>query len=530
MSSRDPAWRQLVKSRKFWVTTAVVTSVSLIFYDWYNDRYASPATRYTRIEGDYQISVKKLRKIRKEFVRDMIIGLKEDDALPQSAKKSKLKMLSTNVRSIPTGLEKGIFYTLDWGGSNYRVLRIEFLGKKGSTPICKEYKHTIEQEYQKCNQASTLFNHLAEVLKNQLIAHKSLNSKQPSNQKYPIGFTFSFPITQPKLDQGILLEWTKGFDIPGVVGKDVATLMHESFNKNEINAQIHAVCNDTVGTLLACAYDYDNVRVGLILGTGSNACYIEPNPPNKQDTEKKYDDEEDEQGEIINIEWGNFAKLLPRMPTDFIMDEYTPNPGVQYAEKMISGYYLGELVRLLSLEVFREDITDYAENTPLNFPWKFRSETVSDVLTNYYQDNINGVLDILRGEKGGLTKFEQQDARVFAKICQLIINRSADLSATLLLGTLEKTGLYTCHREDDRNPFEDDRFVLTKEYKNDNNKLLTVGIDGSVYQHVPRYQQRMEECLRKVVGVEIASRIRLVHSSDGSGKGAALAVAAKLSK
>ena len=202
-STRDPAWRQLIKSRKFWVTTAVVTSVSLIFYDWYNDRYALPSTRYARIEQDYCISVKKLRKIRKEFVRDMIIGLKEDDNLSQDKKKSKLKMLSTNVRSIPTGLEKGIFYTLDWGGSNYRVLRIEFLGKKGSKPTCTEFKHKIEEQYQKCKKAEILFNHLGEILKNQLIKHKSLNSKQPSDQKYPVGFTFSFPMTQPKLEQGI---------------------------------------------------------------------------------------------------------------------------------------------------------------------------------------------------------------------------------------------------------------------------------------------------------------------------------------
>ena len=126
------------------------------------------------------------------------------------------------------------------------------------------------------------------------------------------------------------MEWTKGFDIPGVVGADVVSLMHKSFNKQNINAHIYAVCNDTVGTLLACAYDYDNVRVGLILGTGTNAAYIEPNPPNKNNDN---DDDEEKKGgggeeEIINIEWGNFNKLLPRMPTDFIMDEYTPNPGI----------------------------------------------------------------------------------------------------------------------------------------------------------------------------------------------------------
>jgi len=36
--------------------------------------------------------------------------------------------------------------------------------------------------------------------------------------KFPIGFTFSFPMIQPQLKQGILMEWTKGFNIPGVVG------------------------------------------------------------------------------------------------------------------------------------------------------------------------------------------------------------------------------------------------------------------------------------------------------------------------
>jgi hexokinase len=36
-----------------------------------------------------------------------------------------------------------------------------------------------------------------------------------------------------------------------------------------------ALVNDTVGTLLASAYSDQNTRIGLILGTGSNACYVE---------------------------------------------------------------------------------------------------------------------------------------------------------------------------------------------------------------------------------------------------------------
>ena len=165
------------------------------------------------------------------------------------------------------------------------------------------------------------------------------------------------------------------------------------------------------------------------MGTGSNACYVEP-----------------EKNEIINIEWGNYANLLPRMPTDYLMDEDTPNRGNQFAEKMMSGYYLGEQVRLCAIEVFRERITNYAETTPLNFRWQFKSETVSDVLSCYFGKDLDGICKILRGEKGGLKSFDCSDAEIFGKICALTVNRSADLAATLLLGTLEKTGLYQTYR------------------------------------------------------------------------------------
>lgn len=36
-----------------------------------------------------------------------------------------------------------------------------------------------------------------------------------------------------------------------------------------------ALVNDTVGTLMASAYTDQHTRIGLILGTGSNACYVE---------------------------------------------------------------------------------------------------------------------------------------------------------------------------------------------------------------------------------------------------------------
>eukprot|EP00484_Ammonia_sp_Unknown_P023454 CAMPEP_0197050826 /NCGR_PEP_ID=MMETSP1384-20130603/25644_1 /TAXON_ID=29189 /ORGANISM="Ammonia sp." /LENGTH=74 /DNA_ID=CAMNT_0042483295 /DNA_START=73 /DNA_END=293 /DNA_ORIENTATION=- len=73
--------------------------------------------------------------------------------------------------------------------------------------------------------------------------------------------------------------------------------------------------------------------IGIIIGTGTNAAYVEPTKSN----------------EVINIEWGNFdavQQCLPRvLETDIAMDEYCTNKGEYLAEKMLSGMYVGEICR-----------------------------------------------------------------------------------------------------------------------------------------------------------------------------------------
>lgn len=42
-----------------------------------------------------------------------------------------------------------------------------------------------------------------------------------SGSSLPLGFTFSYPVRQSRIDRGTLVTWTKGFDIKGVEGEDV---------------------------------------------------------------------------------------------------------------------------------------------------------------------------------------------------------------------------------------------------------------------------------------------------------------------
>jgi len=63
-----------------------------------------------------------------------------------------------------------------------------------------------------------------------------------------------------------------------------------------------ALVNDTVGTLVARHYADPACQIGVILGTGTNACYVE-----KADRVAKW--ESDEGVVVINTEWGGFGSL-----------------------------------------------------------------------------------------------------------------------------------------------------------------------------------------------------------------------------
>ena len=100
-----------------------------------------------------------------------------------------------------------------------------------------------------------------------------------------------------------------------------------------INVAIKALISDTTGTLLAVAgQDVPDCHVGLILGTGTNACYME-----RFDTEtipKYKGDFSNHDGVVINCEWGAFGEKGDQLknvttPYDRQLDELVVNNGEQ---------------------------------------------------------------------------------------------------------------------------------------------------------------------------------------------------------
>ncbi len=436
----------------------------------------------TDIEQAFNISTDEIKKIISDFHSQMVSGLRGGE--------SSLKMIPAYVDK-PMGKEKGGFIALDLGGTNLRIAQIELKGKGGVIKTA-ERKFVLEKKHI-TNTQDELFGFIAGCIK-KFIEEEKLDF----NKQCGLGFTFSFPVKQTGIASGVLLRWTKGFAARGVKGKDVVKLLNQALLKKGLsNLKIAALVNDTVGTLAARAYKERNCDVGVILGTGTNACYRE-----RLSSIVKWKGYKQPRARmIVNIEWGNFDKL-PLTVYDRQMDKFSANPGEQILEKMVSGMYLGELVRLI-LKDFIERKMLFKQNKPavFNKAGSFKAEYMSRIEGDCSAD-LSGTGVLLKDL--GFPCSALSERKLIKRICQLISNRGARISAAVLAAVITRIDPYLSQKH-------------------------TIAIDGSLYEKHPGFSMNMRAALRQVFAKK-ASRVRMVLTKDGSGIGAAIIAALAMQK
>ncbi|KAM9103332.1 hexokinase-3 isoform 3-T3 [Megaptera novaeangliae] len=404
---------------------------------------------------------------------------------------SSLRMLPTYVRATPDGSERGDFLALDLGGTNFRVLLVRVA--TGGVQITSQVYSIPECVAQGSGQQ--LFDHIVDCI-------VDFQQQQGlSGQSLPLGFTFSFPCRQVGLDQGILLNWTKGFSASDCEGQDVVCLLREAIRRRQaVELNVVAIVNDTVGTMMSCGYEDPHCEVGLIVGTGTNACYME-------ELQNVASVAGDSGHMCINMEWGAFGDdgSLSMLSTRFdaSVDQASINPGKQRFEKMISGMYLGEIVRhtllhLTSLGVlFRGQQTQRLQTRDI-FKTKFLSEIESDSLA---LRQVRAILEDL-----GLS-LTSDDALMVLEVCQAVSQRAAQLCGAGVAAVVEKI----------------------RENRDLEELTVSVGVDGTLYKLHPHFSSLVAATVR-----ELAPRcvVTFLQSEDGSGKGAALvtAVACRLAQ
>ncbi|ORX49039.1 hypothetical protein BCR36DRAFT_584147 [Piromyces finnis] len=446
----------------------------------YTYREVDESEVVSALEDIFVIRPQTLRNICKHFVNELTLGLKEDGHT--------LKMIPSYVSRRPNGKETGSYLALDLGGTNFRVCEVYL---EGDSKVRLTQKKFTIPDYAKCGQSDVLFDFLADSVLT-FITENNI----PTETDIPLGFTFSFPVNQTALDKGYLMGWTKGFDCKDTVGKDVVELLNEALARKNVKVHVSALVNDTVGTLMSHAYNDPGTFVGVILGTGTNAAYVE-----KVSAIPKWKGGPVESGEmIINCEWGAFDNervVLPFNKYDQKMDDESNNKGEQTFEKMISGLYLGEIVRQVIVDLVQRRVLFGGISSPeIETPYKFETAYMSRIERDHSSDLLDTKL-VLQ-ELLNVPYPAPRDRRIVRRICELVATRAARLAAVGVAAVVTKM----------------DRV----------GDGCTVAIDGSVYEHYPHFGNRMKDAIHELLGM-FEENVSLQLGKDGSSVGAGVIAA-----
>ena len=405
-------------------------------------------------------------------------------------------MNPTWVMGFPDGHETGTFLALDMGGTNLRVCEIILLEEKGEFDIIQS-KYRMPDELKR-GESEELWEYIADCIQQFIEYHHEVEDLEKLD-KIPLGFTFSFPATQNYIDNGILQRWTKGFDISGVEGKDVAPLFEAALAKRNLPIRLSALINDTTGTLIASAYTDDTMRIGCIFGTGCNAAYMEDcgSVPKIANYNLPPD-----MPIAINCEYGAFDNehvVLPRTPYDVVIDNDSPRPGQQAFEKMIAGLYLGELFRLVLVDLHDNKsckVFQGQDISKLRKAYTLDSSFLSMIEEDPFE-NLSETGDLFHRELGIRTN--KPELELCRRLAELIGTRAARLSACGVAAICKKKHIKTCH----------------------------VGADGSVFNKYPHFKARGAVALREILDWKEGEKdpISILAAEDGSGVGAALIAA-----
>uniref|UniRef100_A0A674IE95 hexokinase n=1 Tax=Terrapene triunguis TaxID=2587831 RepID=A0A674IE95_9SAUR len=432
--------------------------------------------------AEFKLTHEQLLQIKKRMRSEIEAGLRK-----KTHENAKVKMLPTFVRSTPDGTENGDFLALDLGGTNFRVLLVKIRSGKRRTVEMHNKIYAIPIEVMQ-GTGEELFDHIVSCISD------FLDYMGIKGARLPLGFTFSFPCKQTSLDAGILLNWTKGFKATDCEGEDVVYLLREGIRRREeFDLDVVAVVNDTVGTMMTCAYEEPNCEIGLIVGTGSNACYMEEM--------RNVEMVEGDQGRMcVNMEWGAFGDngCLDDIRTiyDKAVDDYSLNAGKQRYEKMISGMYLGEIVRNILIDftkrgfLFRGQISESLKTRGI-FETKFLSQIESDrlallqVRTILQQLGLNCTCD---------------DSIIVKMVCGAVSRRGAQVCGAGMAAVVDKI----------------------RENRGLDHLDITVGVDGTLYKLHPHFSRIMHQTVKDLAP---KCNVTFLLSEDGSGKGAALITA-----
>ena len=425
---------------------------------------ASDETRLARTAARFDAPAAALEAIARELTRQMARGLVGEP--------SSLKMLQTFTHR-PSGRERGRVVVVDWGGTKARAGLVE-LGVGGAARLVAEEALTFS-EGDKRGAPEPVFDLIAQAVGRVVQAQGVAGA--------PLAFVYSYPARLERIDRAVALASTKGWALEGLQGQDVAGLLGAALRRAGLDRiAVAAVANDTVAALMLKSYRARGrdpgarpADVGLILGTGTNlAADLGP-------------------AGIRNLESGNFDGVaVVETPYDIALDRELdePKPGAQRFEKMVSGHYLGEILRRALGDVGPR------ASAGLATPFALDSAHLSRIAADR-TDGLDDVDALLHALGVASTREERRGVRALGSA---IARRAARLVGAALVGAVRFLDAELADRR-------------------------TIAVDGSLWGGYPGFEALVREAFVDLVGAARAERIEIEYVKDSTSAGAAVIAA-----
>lgn len=209
---------------------------------------------------------------------------------------------------------------------------------------------------------------------------------------------------------------------------------------------------------------------------------------------------------VINMEWGAFddeRRVLPVTLYDNKLDRESINPRIHIYEKMISGMYLGEIVRNMAIGLIdRCLLFNGMSSADFNKQWSFETAYMSSIEEDASSD-LSETQHVLESVMG-IPTTTLADRQIIKALCHLVGLRAARLSSAGVAAVMSHCDLL----------------------KRDSS---TAAVDGSVFAFYPNFSQNMMQALTELFGEDVNKKIKFSQSHDGSGLGAAV-IAMQVSK
>ena len=251
------------------------------------------------------------------FMREMELGLAGED--------SSLPMIPSFISANGSPEDDKPIIAIDAGGTNLRIGLVSF--QQGKPVVLQQESMPMPGSRGEIS-AAEFFDLIAQCL-------LPLTEKSSS-----IAFCFSYPAEIFPDHDGKIICLNKEVRVRCaeglLLGQELIKALRARGAENSFD---FILLNDTAAGLMGGIAalglkDYDGIA-GLVLGTGSNTCYME-----RGENIKKLANPSDM---IINCESGIFNKLV-RGESDIMTDMASDIPGDHQLEKMISGVYHGTVI------------------------------------------------------------------------------------------------------------------------------------------------------------------------------------------